>query len=409
MNTPQPEINQIWKRKDSDERIIIERILGDILLVKKIAGSQQIETKQIGKQYLQEFYDFQEKIEVVEDDNNNNNNNEGNVKGSFFEKLKRKYEPYYNIKTNFNKYKDGYRKFTYGHPFIVACQKGRNDDIKIFIENRRSIDDTLTKAQFIDQIGHTTDRRPMTGLMAATRAEQVNTVKYLIREGADVNKVYDIESRTLTISVKSNTALMFAVLHNKNNEIAKILLNKMSLQAINYVNRKTSNTALDYAILLSDSNPKKYELIQWLEYKGAIRNPSNIQKIREGKKATEEENKARKEKEAINKFAREIYSATKTKFPYIRETMLNKNAYNVAKNKFQLSYPESYMQIVIKYSCNRLFNTMKKNMEKAESSWVQEYRKELDDYNKEQTSAKVLLSLGKRKRGLLKLTASLKL
>ena len=63
----QPEINQIWKNKKCDERIIIERILGNRLLVKPIA-----ETKRIGTQYLQANYDFQEQIEVVEDDNNNN-------------------------------------------------------------------------------------------------------------------------------------------------------------------------------------------------------------------------------------------------------------------------------------------------------------------------------------------------
>ena len=64
---PQPEINQIWKNKKCDERIIIERILANRLLVKPIA-----EPKQIDKQYLQRHYNFQEQMEVVEDDNNNN-------------------------------------------------------------------------------------------------------------------------------------------------------------------------------------------------------------------------------------------------------------------------------------------------------------------------------------------------
>ena len=219
-----------------------------------------------------------------------------------------------------------------------------------------------------------------------------------------LNKVYDRDSRTLTVPIKSNTALMFAVLRNRNNEIAKILLNKMSVQAINYVNSYTSNTALDYAVLLSDYIPKKKELIQLLKSKGAIGN--NIQKIME-------EKKAKKEKAVMDTFVREIYNATKAKFPYIRETMLKNYAFNVAKEKFKLSYSESYMQIVIKYSCIQLFYTIKNKLKEAEDLWVQEYKKVVDDYvdvyNKEQTSARVLLTLGKRKRDLLKLTASLKL
>ena len=89
--------------------------------------------------------------------------------------------------------------------------------------------------------------------------------------------------------------------------------------------------------------------------------------------------------------------------------MLKNYAFKVAKEKFKLSYSESYMQIVIKYSCIRLFYNIKNELKEAEDLWVQEYKKVVDDYNKEQSSARVLLSLGKRKRDLLKLTASLKL
>lgn len=90
--------------------------------------------------------------------------------------------------------------------------------------------------------------------------------------------------------------------------------------------------------------------------------------------------------------AREIYIATKAKFPYIRETILAKHAVKMAKEKsrpplgttltkFTQSHQriQSYIQAMRKQSCYRFFRILKRSLEDSEDE-MKNIARELEIY-----------------------------
>lgn len=99
--------------------------------------------------------------------------------------------------------------------------------------------------------------------------------------------------------------------------------------------------------------------------------------------------------------AREIYIATKAKFPYIRETILAKHAVKMTKEKSRPPLGttqshqriQSYIQAMRKQSCYRFFRILKRSLEDSEDE-MKNIARELEIYyNKD--SVNYLISIFK--------------
>ena len=146
------------------------------------------------------------------------------------------------------------KEFPKGDPVTIACQKGRLNDLKTFIQSR-TVKDVHTYE------GKTSSGNAYTLLGIASRYEQYEIVQYLLSlPGMDVG-VADNDGRT---------AIMYAAANNeKNLDLIKSLLNHKtcSIDAVNKI-ITWGGTALDYAKNWNDG-PLQNEIIQLLKSKGA--------------------------------------------------------------------------------------------------------------------------------------------
>ena len=171
------------------------------------------------------------------------------------EKLKKFIDAVDNTKTIavdelIEKYK---KEFPEGDPVIVACEKGRLNDVKTFIQSGTVKDVHTYKGK--NSCGHT-----RTLLGTASAYDQYEIVQYLLSlPGMDVS-VADSDGVT---------AIMWAAYRNKKNlDLMKSILNHKTC-SIDAVNKKDKygSTALDCA--KPNNGPLKNDIIQLLKSKGA--------------------------------------------------------------------------------------------------------------------------------------------
>ena len=210
------------------------------------------------------------------------------------------------------------REFPEGTPIVCACQRGRMDDVELFvtlhpyhkyITNRdvngyrvdmrlkymvnqlhqyiinrdendykdyyklykmarklrftiTNSDDDMTLKEYVNQVGTNSDGNEYTPLIAAAAWEHFQVVQYLIEQGeADPNAEIN----------DGLNALYFAANYNRTNtELIQLLLTHMTLDSINW-NSYIEDTPLDFAYFNNDS-PIKQEIIALLRSKGVKAN-----------------------------------------------------------------------------------------------------------------------------------------
>jgi len=165
------------------------------------------------------------------------------------------------------------REFPHGTPIVCACQRGRMDDVELFVSlhpfhkyitncDVNGYRDDMTLKKMVSQVGRTCYGGECTPLMIAAAHEHFQVVKYLIEQGeADPN---------IANSNGGNVLHMAAWENRTNTELIELLLTHMSL---NSINKKTSlgYTPLDCAYLHNRS-PIRQEIIALLHSKGGKAN-----------------------------------------------------------------------------------------------------------------------------------------
>ena len=81
-----------------------------------------------------------------------------------------------------------YKKtFPLGTPFIVACQKGRLDHVKLFVEEHDKGKSGVSVQEMVNELGkESVYGRKRKALEVAVVNEHVQIVLYLLKHGADV-------------------------------------------------------------------------------------------------------------------------------------------------------------------------------------------------------------------------------
>ena len=164
----------------------------------------------------------------------------------------------------------------YGNEFegntalVCACEEGRMNDVLLFvnlhcfhkyIEMNGVKEGNMTLKEMVNQVGQDSRGFEYTPLMIAAYGEHFHVVKYLIEQGeADPN-----------IDSDGCNALHLAAGNNRTNtELIELLLNHLTIDSINKVNRAES-TPLDWAYHFNGS-PIRQEIIALLRSKGGKAN-----------------------------------------------------------------------------------------------------------------------------------------
>lgn len=146
-------------------------------------------------------------------------------------------------------------------PFIIACEFGLLEDVRFFIENHH-INTTeynpsdVSIHDMIDQLGYCSDTRQQrsikwTGLTKAAGKGHVHIVKYLIDQGANVNKG----------NAYSFTSLMYAT-QAGNLEIVKLLLQNVDIN-VSLIDKDGEN-ALHWLNCEASISPEQFEIMTLL-------------------------------------------------------------------------------------------------------------------------------------------------
>ena len=142
------------------------------------------------------------------------------------------------------------REFPRGTPIVCACERGRMDDVELFVSlhpfhkyiTNRDVNgyrDDMTLRDMVSQVGTNSYGLELTRLMIAVYNEHFQIVKYLIEQGgADVN----------ITNHNGWNALHYAARRCKNIAVVKLLLENMSLDTINKKVPK-GFTPLDFAYI----------------------------------------------------------------------------------------------------------------------------------------------------------------
>eukprot|EP00942_MAST-04A_sp_MAST-4A-sp1_P006097 g6097.t1 len=93
-------------------------------------------------------------------------------------------------------------------PIVCACERGRMDDVELFMNLHTYHKDDMTLKDMVSQVGKASDGYECTPLIAAARNEHFHVVKYLIEQGeADPN----------IANSDGWNALHYAACHNRTN------------------------------------------------------------------------------------------------------------------------------------------------------------------------------------------------
>ena len=164
--------------------------------------------------------------------------------------------------------KQKYRiEFPNGTPFIVACGKGRVEDVEAMIRGASAAGEDI-KAM-VSQIG--TDKYgndDITPLKNAVTYEQIAIIKILLQYDANPARLDSDGQNAL------HTAVMYG---NKKKHTIKLIIDNLKLEDINRKD-KGGDTPLDH-MYYDDNSPIKQQLIDLIRQKG-------------GKRASELENQA---------------------------------------------------------------------------------------------------------------------
>lgn len=148
------------------------------------------------------------------------------------------------------------KEFPRGTPFVVACEKGRLDDVRAMI---RAAGTDVTA--MVNEVGKDSNGSSgYTPLMAAAWYEHSTIIEILLRYNAD----------TATTTNYGNNALHLAARNNKTTTTTvRLLLNNMILEDINQKNT-SGNTPLDHCYDYNGSSIKQ-QLIDLIRQKGGKR------------------------------------------------------------------------------------------------------------------------------------------
>ena len=163
-----------------------------------------------------------------------------------------------------NRLNDRYEtEFPGGTPLVCACEKGRLQDVKLFITCMNGINSNMTLREYVNQVGKNSGGYDHTPLMIAAGNEQhFQVVQYLIEQGeADPNVADSDGWSALHVAAGNNI---------KNTELLDLLLTNMPLDNINKKDR-WGRTPLDCAYV-NRSLIRRREIIALLRSKGGKAN-----------------------------------------------------------------------------------------------------------------------------------------
>ena len=176
--------------------------------------------------------------------------------------------------------KQKYKKeFPKGTPIVVMCEKGRLEDLKLFMKlfvACHDVDRTgVSVKKLLEEVGKDSGGYKRNALMVAAREEKPEVVLYLLE--------YDVNP-AITDSYYGRNALYFSAGYNKKStRITESLLKKMPLESINKKNKYGGYTPLDYAY--GNGSPIKNDIVQLIRQHGGKANnyDRNGKKVGEGK------------------------------------------------------------------------------------------------------------------------------
>ena len=147
----------------------------------------------------------------------------------------------YLVKHGGNLHKVYKKEFPDGTPLVCACEKGRFDDVKLFITYHDEDSSGMTLSEMVNQVGKTSRGYDGIALIRAAKYEHFNVVQYLLQHGeADPSITDKYGLGPLHYAAASNQI---------NIDLIKVLLENMAM-AGNYINQKSKKgggTALDAA------------------------------------------------------------------------------------------------------------------------------------------------------------------
>jgi hypothetical protein len=166
-------------------------------------------------------------------------------------------------------------EFPRGTPIVCACQRGRMDDVELFmnlhpfhkyITNRDVNDhrDDMTLGNMVNQVGtDISGGYEYTPLMAAARYEHFQMVQYLIEQ---------CEAGPTIADRYGQSALHLAAGNNRTNtELIDLLLTHMTLDNINKKTSRWVYTPLD-CVYSNNHSPIRQEIIALIRSKGGKAN-----------------------------------------------------------------------------------------------------------------------------------------
>ena len=159
-------------------------------------------------------------------------------------------------------------EFPRGTPIVVACEKGRFEDVKLLITGYNDVNgsngnnnNNMTLKEYVNQVGKDSRDYEKTPLIMAAWNEHFQIVKYLIEQGeADPN---------IADSGGWNALHWAAGNNKKDTKLIEFLLTNMSLTSINKKGYR-GDTPLDLAYKYNKS-PIKQKIIDLIRSKGGKR------------------------------------------------------------------------------------------------------------------------------------------
>ena len=149
------------------------------------------------------------------------------------------------------------KEFPQCTPIVVACEKGRLEDLKIFIAGHRG-----SVKKLLEEVGTDSyDNDGCNTLMVAAIYEKPEIIDYLLNYGADP---------TITNSLGYNALHWSARYNYKSTRITESLLKKMPLESINKKDR-WGRTPLDHAYYYN-GNPIQNDIVQLIRQHGGKAN-----------------------------------------------------------------------------------------------------------------------------------------
>ena len=163
---------------------------------------------------------------------------------------------------------------TEGTPIVVMCEKGRLEDLKVFVAGHDVERTGVSVKKLLEEVGTDSNGYERNTLMAAARYERPEVLVQLLDYGVDPS---------ITDSEGLNALHWSARWNEKSTRCVESLLKKMPLESINK-NKYGGLTPLDCAYRYNGS-PIKNDIVQLIRQHGGKANwyDRNGEKLGEGK------------------------------------------------------------------------------------------------------------------------------